>query len=267
MPPKAKAPPLAESWDTAVMAPAEVSLHRYQRQILIEDFGWYGQERLKNAKVVIAGAGGLGSPIAIYLAVAGIGKIRLIDGGRVELSNLNRQILYWDKDIGEEKANAAKEKIQSLNSEVTVETVSEIITERNVFNLVADCSAIVDALDNFPGRYLLNKAAIRENIPLFHGAVYGFAGRATTIIPGETPCLRCIYRRIPPSEECPVIGVAPAVIGSIQATEVLKYVAGIGKLLTNRLLLYDGLALRFMEIELKRHPECEECRPFVAGER
>lgn len=234
-------------------------LERYDRQIMIDGFGEEGQEKLKRAKVFISGAGGLGSPVSIYLAAAGVGKIRIVDSDKVELSNLNRQILHWDRDVGKEKVDSAREKLQRLNQNVQLEGIREEITEDNILQLVADCDLIVDAMDNFPTRYLLNKAALAKNIPFLHGAVYGFEGRATTIIPGKTPCLRCIYPETPPAEKFPVIGVAPAVIGCIQATEAIKYILQIGELLSGRLLIYDGLGLRFFEVEVKKDPECKEC--------
>jgi len=237
----------------------ENELERYDRQIMIDGFGKEGQERLKRAKVFIAGAGGLGSPVSIYLAAAGVGRIRIVDDDRVEISNLSRQILHWDGDVGSSKAESAKEKLQRLNQNVQLEGISERITEDNILQLVADCDLIVDAMDNFPTRYLLNKAALAKNIPFLHGAVYGFEGRATTIIPGKTPCLRCIYPKAPAPEKFPVIGVAPAVIGCIQATEAIKYILGLGELLGGRLLVYDGLSLRFFEFKLKKDPECKEC--------
>ena len=240
-------------------------LRRYERQMIIEGFGREGQERLKQTRVVVAGAGGLGSVVSIYLTVAGVGQIRLIDHDRVELGNLNRQILYGNRDIGRRKVDSAKEKLESLNPEVKVEIVSEAILEDNAFELVDDCDLIVDAMDNFTTRYILNKVAINRDIPFFHGAVRGFEGRATTIIPGQTACLKCLYARAPQPEPAPVVGVAPAVIGSIQATEVVKYIVGIGDLLTNRLLIYDGLSLEFMEIKLKRRPDCEECQHLTEG--
>jgi len=235
--------------------------------MLIEGFGREGQERLRRAKVVVAGAGGLGCVISIYLAAAGVGKIRLVDHDRVEFTDLNRQILYTDKDVGRRKVDSAKERLESLNPEVTVEAVDQTITEDSVLELVGGYDLIVDAMDNFAARYILNKAAIDNDIPLFHGAIHGFEGRATTIIPGRTACLRCLYRRVPSLGTTPVIGVAAAVIGSIQATEVIKYIVGIGELLTNRLLIYDGLGLECMELELKRHPDCEECRHIREAQR
>jgi molybdopterin/thiamine biosynthesis adenylyltransferase len=232
---------------------------RYDRQIMIRGFGEEGQEKLKQAKVVIAGGGGLGSPSSIYLAAAGVGTIRIIDHDKVELSNLNRQVLHWDRDLGRNKVDSAAEKLEQLNRGVKIEAIEETINEANFSKLTAGCDVIVDAMDNLPTRYLLNKAAVEHRIPFIHGAVYGLEGRAMTIIPGETACLRCVYRGLIPQEKFPVIGVAPAVIGCIQATEVIKYITGIGKLLTNRLLVYDGLSMQFLELTVKRDPDCEHC--------
>lgn len=187
----------------------------------------------------------------------------MVDHDRVELSNLNRQVLHWDEDIGRRKVDSATEKLKRLNQGVEIEAVEETITEDNVSQLLAGFDLIVDAMDNLPTRYLLNKAALEKNIPFFHGAVYGFEGRAMTIIPGKTACLRCIYRGLPPEEKFPVIGVTPAVIGCIQATEVIKYIVGIGELLTNRLLVYNGLNLKFTEFKVKKDPNCEHCGHLV----
>ena len=232
---------------------------RYDRQIMIKWIGEDGQEKLKKARVFIAGAGGLGSPVSLYLATAGVGTIRIVDHERVELSNLNRQVLHWDEDIGKKKAASAGEKLKRLNPEVTIEAIDEVITEAKVSQLVAGFDLIVDAMDNLPTRYLLNKAAVEKNIPFFHGAVYGFEGRAMTIIPGKTACLRCVYHGIVPEEKFPVIGVTPAVIACIQATEVIKYIVGVGELLTNRLLTYDGLNIQFTEFRVKKNPSCDHC--------
>ena len=232
---------------------------RYDRQIMIEEIGQEGQRKLKRSRVVIAGAGGLGSLIALYLTAAGIGMIRVIDHDQVVLSNLNRQILHWEEDIGREKVQSASTKLRNLNRAVEIEAIAKTITESNVSQLVDGCDVIVDAMDNLPTRYILNRCAIKKNIPFFHGAVNGFEGRVMTIIPGETACLRCMYRGPVPQEKFPVIGVAPAVIGSIQATEVIKYLVGIGKLLANRLLIYDGLKVTFTEFTVKKNPECDHC--------
>ena len=244
----------------------EDELNRYDRQIMIPGFGEAGQENLKRAKVVIAGSGGLGSPIAIYLAAAGVGTIRIIDHDKVELSNLNRQVLHWDKDTDRNKVDSAVEKLSQLNKSVNIEAVKDTIDEANISGLVAGYDVIVDAMDNLPTRFLLNKAAIDNNIPFVHGAVHGLEGRAMTIIPGQSACLRCVYHGLTPEEKFPVIGVTPAVIGCIQATEVIKYLVGLGKLLTNRLLVYDGLNMKFTELVVKRDTGCEHCRHLPAKE-
>jgi len=174
----------------------EDEIRRYDRQIRI--FGEEGQNRLKKAKVFIAGVGGLGSPLSIYLAVAGIGKLRIVDNDVVALENLNRQILHWDNDIGREKIESAEAKLKGINPNVEVEPISETITEDNADRLVGDFDVIVDAMDNFATRYVLNKIALTKGVPFFHGAVHGFYGQATTIIPGKTACLRCIFPEAPP---------------------------------------------------------------------
>ena len=243
-------------------------LERYDRQIMIRGLGEEGQEKLKRAKVIIAGGGGLGSPSSIYLAAAGVGTIRIVDHGSVELSNLNRQVLHWDEDIGRRKVASAAEKLKRLNPGVEIEAIEEVITEVNVSQLVADFDLIVDAMDNLPTRYLLNKAAIDKNIPFFHGAVYGFEGRAMTIIPGKSACLQCVYHgAVTPERKFPVIGVTPAVIGCIQAAEVIKYITGVGELLTNRLLIYDGLNLKFTEFKVKKDPDCEHCGQLARNKK
>jgi molybdopterin/thiamine biosynthesis adenylyltransferase len=247
-----------------MLTPSEIE--RYDRQIMIGEIGQEGQEKLKRSRVFIAGAGGLGSPIASYLTAAGIGMIRMIDHDHVALSNLNRQILHWEEDIGRKKVDSAKKKLTNLNSAAEIETIGETITEDNVSQLVDGCDVIVDAMDNLPTRYILNRCAIERNIPFFHGAVHGFEGRVMTIIPGETACLRCMYRGPVPQEKFPVIGVAPAVIGSIQATEVIKYLVGIGKLLINRLLFYNGLEVTFSEFTVNKNPNCDHCGSLVKRE-
>lgn len=232
-------------------------LKRYERQISI--FGEDGQEKLKKAKVFIAGAGGLGSSISTYLTVAGIGKLRMVDNDIVALENLNRQILHWDNDIGKKKLESAAAKLKRMNPNVEVEVISETINKGNIDELVGDFDMIVDAMDNFAARYVLNKAALVKKIPLFHGAVHGFYGQATTIIPGKTACLRCIFPEAPPPTIPPVVGVTPGVIGCIQATEVIKYILGIGSLLENRLLMWDGLKAEMDEVPLEKNPGCEDC--------
>jgi molybdopterin/thiamine biosynthesis adenylyltransferase len=240
---------------------------RYDRQIMIRGFGPEGQEKLKRARVFIAGAGGLGSAAATYLTAAGVGMLCIVDHDKVELSNLNRQVLHWQEDIGKGKGDSAARKLEKLNPAVKIEAIDEMITEANISQLVAGFDLIVDALDNLPTRYILNKVALEKNIPLFHGAVHGFEGRAMTVIPGETACLWCVYRGVTLGGKFPVVGVAPAVIGSIQATEVIKYIVGIGQLLTNRLLVYDGLNTKFAEFKLRKDPRCPHCGELARGKK
>lgn len=238
---------------------SQEELIRYDRQIMIPEIGREGQERLKGAKIFIAGAGGLGSPVSIYLAAAGIGRIKIADHDTIELNNLNRQILHWNEDIGKKKVDSARDKISRLNPNTKLEITNQTIDERNVSQMVDGFDAIVDAMDNFQTRYILNKAAINKNIPFFHGAVRGFEGRVMTIIPGKTACLRCMYHGTPPEERSPVIGVTPAIIACIQATEVIKYLIGTGDLLADRLLIYDGIGMVFREFKIRKNPECDHC--------
>jgi len=239
---------------------SETDRIRFDRQMRINGWGETGQKQLKNATVGIIGAGGLGSPIAIYLAVAGIGKLIIVDKDTIELSNLNRQILHWNYDIGALKTQSAQQKLHEINPDIEVVTYAEKATDDTIERLFNGVDAVVDALDNFESRFLLNRFAVTHRIPLFHGAVWGLEGRATTVLPGKTICLRCIYEKIPPSEVFPVVGVTPAIIGSIQATEILKYFTGIGELLANRLLIYDGEMMEFNQVTLERDPNCPVCK-------
>jgi molybdopterin-synthase adenylyltransferase len=230
---------------------------KYIRQIML--FGDEGQEKLKKAKVFVAGAGGLGSPVSTYLAVAGIGTLIIADFDSVELSNLNRQFLHHEKDVGKEKIKSAKEKLLSSNPEIKVETIREKITDENAELVVPPCDLIIDALDNFDTRHVLNRLAVRRNIPLIHGAVSGYRGQATTIIPGKTPCLCCIFPTSFKKEVFPIIGTTPGIIGSIQANEAIKYLTGQGKLLENRLLLWDGFSCSFSELKINKTEKCPVC--------
>jgi len=230
---------------------------RYKRQTML--FGEEGQERLKKAHIFVAGAGGLGSPVSIYLAVAGVGTLTVVDKDTVDQSNLNRQILHGQADIGKKKVASAEEKLTALNPDIRVNVVDTTIDETNAARLVGGADGIVDAMDNYPTRYLLNDIALEKKIPLFHGAIRGFYGQATTIIPGKTACLRCIFPCAPPKEVFPVIGATPGVIGTIQANEVLRYILGTGDLLANRLLIWDGMSSRTEEIAVARNPKCPVC--------
>ena len=233
---------------------------RYDRQIWLEEIGPAGQEKLKQAKVFICGAGGLGSPAALYLAAAGIGAVKIIDHDRVSLSNLNRQILHGDSDIDRFKVDSARDCLNRLNPLVTIETFTETLTADNAAVLLTGSDVVIDALDNLDTRRILNKAAMNLCIPLIHGAVNGFEGRVLTILPGRSACLRCMHDGpSAPSGKFPIIGVTPAVIGAIQATEAIKLLLGIGDLLLNRLIVYDGLRLRWTEFKVKLNPDCDHC--------
>ncbi len=236
-------------------------LTRYSRQIMMPEWDKAGQEKLKNASVFVAGAGGLGSPVLTYLAVAGVGRLKIVDCDIVELSNLNRQMLHPDKNIGKSKVESAKKRLEELNPDIRIDIINETINNDNVDDLVDDC-LIVDALDNLQARYCLNKASLEKGLPLFHGAVYGLEGRVTTIVAGKTPCIRCLYKDVIPGKP-PVVGVTPGIIGCLQATEVIKYILGIGEMLYNRLLIFDGLSLKFTEVKIKKDPNCDVCGSSV----
>ena len=232
-------------------------LERYDRQIMI--FGEEGQRRLKQASVMVAGVGGLGCAASLYLSAAGVGRIRLVDNDVVDLSNLNRQVLHWDGDVGVPKVESALRKLRALNPSVVVEAVNETITDANALELVGDADAIVDCLDNFPTRYVLNRVACQKEVPFFHAAVYGMEARATTIVPGETACLRCLYPAAPPPAKFPVLGAAPGLAAMVQVMEVIKYLAGVGSLLKNLLLIFDGEVAHHDEMTIKRNPSCPDC--------
>ncbi|KAF5082935.1 HesA/MoeB/ThiF family protein [Methanoculleus horonobensis] len=231
---------------------------RYRRQVAL--FGEEAQERLGRARVVIVGAGGLGCPVALYLAAAGIGEIRLVDGDVVDRTNLNRQVLHADHDVGRAKVESAAEKIRAQNPDVTVVATRATLDEGNAARLAGGADLIVDATDNFAARYILNRVALRNSVPLIHGAVRGFDGQVTTIVPGQTACLECIFPVAPPGEEViPVVGTTPGIIGLVQANEAIKYVTGIGDLLTGRLLIWDGRAATTAILPVERQDDCSAC--------
>ena len=234
-------------------------LGRYERQMKIDGFGVAGQEKLKKAKVVVVGAGGLGTPAATYLAAAGIGTLRIVDNDRVDLSNLNRQILHWTKDVKSNKVDSASRKLRQLNDTIQVEPVMETLTETNALDLISGFDVVVDGTDNLETRLAVNKAIVQKKIPFVHGAVYGFQGRATTIVPYETACIRCLYRGVLPQTKPAVLGVTPGLIGLVEATETVKLILGMGTLLKDRLLVYDGLKMTFATLKIRRNPTCEDC--------
>jgi adenylyltransferase/sulfurtransferase len=239
----------------------ETELLRYDRQIMIKDFGREGQEKLKKSRVLIAGAGGLGSAAAYYLAAAGVGALRIVDHDRVDLSNLNRQILHWQGDIGRPKVESAGEKLAQLNPGIELEIRREEITEASLPELMSGCDLVVDGLDNFPTRYLVNEQIFRQGIPFIYGGILGLMGMATVIRPGQTPCLKCLFPQAPEAHKFPVLGTTPGIIGLIEANEAIKYLVGFGNLLTGRLLVYNGLEMGFSEVRIEANPECPLCAP------
>jgi len=238
---------------------SEEELKRYNRQMLMEGWGEKTQEKLKNSTVFIAGAGGLGSPVSIYLAVAGIGNLRLCDFDALDISNLNRQILHDHTRVGMNKAVSGKLTIERMNPYVQVTALSERIEAHNVDTLVGDARIIVDCMDNFQTRYLLNESAIRKKIPLVYGSIWGLEGRLSFIHSPETPCLRCLFPEAPPSEVFPVLGTTPAVIGSLQALETIKYLTGIGSTMRERLLVWNGRKSEFRVLKAQKDPQCPTC--------
>jgi molybdopterin/thiamine biosynthesis adenylyltransferase len=238
-------------------------LDRYSRHIIMDDVGPEGQAALLDASVLVVGAGGLGTPVLQYLAAAGVGTIHIADDDVVELSNLQRQVIHGNDDVGRPKVDSAREFIADLNPDVDVETHETRVTRENAPGLVADHDVVVDASDNFPTRFLLNDTCTLAGVPLSHGAVYQFEGQATTIT-GQ-PCYRCLFPEAPPEGAIPdcatagVLGVLPGTIGAIQATEVIKLILDEGEPLTGRLLAYDARELSFEHVPIAANPECPVC--------
>jgi len=239
---------------------------RYSRHILIPEVGEEGQLKLLDSRVLLIGAGGLGSPAALYLAAAGVGRIGVVDDDRVDESNLQRQVAHSTARLGEWKAESAKRTVEELNPDVEVIPYLERLTSENVERILGDgWDVIVDGADNFPTRYLVNDAAVWHGIPLVHGSIYRFEGQATVFKPGDGPCYRCLFPQPPPPELAPscaeggVLGVLPGIVGSLQASEALKLCLGIGEPLVGRLLLFDALTTEFSEVKLRRDPDCPVC--------
>jgi molybdopterin/thiamine biosynthesis adenylyltransferase len=243
----------------------EPQIERYSRHILLKDVGCKGQQNLFDGRVLIIGAGGLGSPIALYLAAAGVGTIGIADADDVDLSNLQRQVLHRTADIGQPKVESAREKMEAINPDVKVVTYKEWISAANITGIISEYDFIVDATDNFAAKFLINDACVLGGKPFSHGGVLQFEGQTVTIKPRESACYRCIFPEPPPQADilpcsrAGVFGVLPGVIGSIQTTEALKFLLGIGDLLTDRLLTYSALRMKFREVPLKRTAVCPVC--------
>lgn len=233
---------------------------RYHRQILLSGWGEEGQEKIKRSTVFIAGAGGLGSPVAIYLAAAGVGRLRICDSGATELTNLNRQVLHSEGDVGRNKTRSARETIARINPLVTVDTLEDHIVKENVARLVGDADIIVDCMDNFSTRHVLNAYAVVAGLPFVHAGVTGMSGQITFLHTPATPCLFCFVPKSTPPAVFPIVGATAGMIGTLEALEVLKYLTGKGALLKNRMLFWDGELMQFHEVPLQKDPRCPVCR-------
>ncbi len=243
----------------------EEQIERYSRHIILKEVGGKGQQKLLDGKVLIIGGGGLGSPIALYLAAAGVGTIGIADADVVELSNLQRQIAHQTKDIGVPKVLSAREKMEAMNPDVRVNTYHTWISAGNILDIINGYDFVIDGTDNFAAKFLINDACVLTGKPYSHGGILNFVGQTLTFIPGQSACYRCIFPAPPPKDAIPtcsqvgVLGVLPGVIGTMQATEALKYLLGIGKLLSGRLLVYDALAMTFRTVKVRRNPHCPIC--------
>jgi adenylyltransferase/sulfurtransferase len=251
------------------LTPQEVA--RYSRHLIMPEVALEGQKRLKAASVLLIGAGGLGSPLGLYLAAAGIGRIGLVDFDVVDFSNLQRQVLHGTSDVGRPKLQSAKEKLHGINPEVHVDLYETRLTSANALKILEPYDIVIDGTDNFPTRYLVNDACVLLKKPNVYGSIFRFDGQASVFSPPRGPCYRCLYPEPPPPGEVPscaeggVLGILPGLIGCIQATEAVKLILGKGVPLIGRLLLYDALQMRFQEFKVRRNPKCPMCgeRPTI----
>ena len=243
-------------------------LERYSRHIILEQVGGKGQKKILESKVLIIGTGGLGAPAAMYLAAAGVGTIGLVDYDVVDLSNLQRQIIHQTKDIDKPKIKSGEETINAMNPDVTVHTYDELVNASNIKDIIndQDYDFIIDGTDNFPAKFLINDACVMLKKPYSHAGIIRFQGQTMTWVPGvEAPCYRCVFPTMPPKDAVPtcrqagVLGVMGGVIGTLQATEALKYILGVGELLTGYLLTYDALTMNFRKIKIKHNHKCAIC--------
>ena len=252
---------------------SQAEMLRYSRHLVLPEVGLKGQRRLKAASALIVGAGGLGSPLALYLTAAGVGRIGLVDFDRVDVSNLQRQVLYGSSSVGRDKLEAARERLEDLNPEVGVETHATRLTSANALGILGGYDVVLDGTDNFPTRYLVNDACALLGKPNVHGSVFRFEGQASVFDAARGPCYRCLYPDPPPPGLVPtcaeggVLGVLPGVIGVIQGIEAIKLILGRGETLIGRLLLFDAMAMSFRELTLRKDPDCPLCgtRPTITG--
>ncbi len=253
------------SGGSCIMKLDDNQLKRYSRHIILSDCGVKGQEKITDVRVLVVGAGGLGSPVLLYLAAAGVGTIGIIDPDVVELTNLQRQIVHFTKDLDVPKVDSAKEKITQINPHIRVNTYRQPATSDNIAAIIKEYDFIVDGTDNFPAKFLINDACVLAGKPFSHAGIMGFDGQMMTVIPGESACYRCVFNEPPPPDAVPsssqagVLGAVAGVLGTLQAVEVLKFIIGKGDLLTNRLMIFNGLKMKFRNVSIKKRADCPVC--------
>lgn len=249
-----------------IMNNVKLDLERYSRQIILDEIGEEGQKRLRESSVLIIGCGGLGSPAALYLAAAGVGRLGLVDKDLVSISNLQRQIIHSEETLETPKILSSKKMIEALNSDIIIETYQDFFQEGNAESLISRYDFVIDATDNFEAKFLINDTCVRLSKPFVHAGVMGFKGQVMTYVPGKGPCYRCIFSDVPKDDEIKnpaklgILGTVTGIIGSIEATEAIKYILGIGDLLTGRLLTFDALTMKFREVMLPlKSADCPAC--------
>ena len=240
-------------------------IERYSRQIILPEVGGAGQKKLLKSKVLIIGCGGLGSSCAYYLTAAGVGTIGLVDSDKIELNNLQRQILHFTRDVGKPKVNSAKAKLSQLNPDTKLKTYHLRLTSKNILSIIKKYDVIIDGSDNFPTKYLINDACVLLGKPFIHAGILKLEGQATTIIPKKGPCYRCVFPTpplpgaVPTCQQAGILGVVAGVLGLVQTTEALKYILKVGELLVGRLLVFNALDTSFRTIKIKRNKNCPVC--------
>ena len=247
------------------MALTEQQMERYSRQVVLKEVGGAGQEKLLSSRVLIVGVGGLGSPASLYLAAAGVGTIGIVDAGKVDLTNLHRQVIHHTGDVGVEKVVSAEAKMRAINPDVDVKTYHQQVRANNIGKIIREYDFVIDGTDNFAAKFLINDACYFEKVPFSHAGVLGFDGQLMTVLPGRTACYRCVFHSppapgaVPACSEAGVFGPLAGVIGLLQATEAIKFLLGIGDLLTGTLLVYNALEMGFHKVKVNRNPECPLC--------
>lgn len=242
-------------------------IERYSRHLILSEVGVEGQEKISKAKVLVIGAGGLGAPALLYLAAAGVGTLGIVDGDVVDLTNLQRQVIHFTQDVGKPKVDSAAEKIARLNPNVEVRAHRDLATSKNMMALIEEYDFIIDGTDNFPAKFLINDACVLVRKPFSHAGILQFVGQTMTVLPGQSACYRCVFSEPPPPDTVPscaqagVLGAIAGVFGTLQATEALKYIIGKGDLLTDRLMVFDALEMKFRNVRINVNPECRVCGP------